>query len=180
MSSSAKSIPTIEPLIHVIRGQKVILDSDLARLYGVATGRLNEQVKRNKDRFPADFMFRLSVEESHSLISQNAISKVGRGGRRQIPLVFTEQGAVMAANVLNSNEAVRMSVFVVRAFVRMREVFLSRKELAEQLTVLEKKLTDRLDVHEVAIVDVLQRLMDLLEPPPSPPVPPKGPIGFHP
>lgn len=86
----------------------------------------------------------------------------------------------MAANVLNSNEAVRMSVFVVRAFVRMREVLLSRKELAEQLMALEKKLTDRLDVHEVAIVDVLQRLMEILDPPSPPPLPAKGPIGFHP
>lgn len=110
----------IETLIQLIRGQRVILDSSLARLYGVTTARLNEQVRRNADRFPPDFMFRLTRPEFAALISQNATSKTGRGGRRKLPMVFTEHGAIMAANVLNSGRAIQISVFVVRAFVRLR------------------------------------------------------------
>jgi hypothetical protein len=166
----------IEQLIHVIRGKKVILDSDLARIYGVSTGRFNEQVKRNAHRFPGDFMFRLSAREYQGLMSQFAISKIGRGGRRKLPYVFTEHGAVMAANVLNSPAAVQMSVFVVRAFVSMRAALVERKELFDVLSELEKKLTERLDAHEIAIVDIVQRLLKLLEPPPPPP---RKPIGFH-
>ena len=109
------------------------------------------------------------------------MSKPGRGGRRTLPYAFTENGAVMAANVLNSPEAVRMSVFVVRAFVKMRELLGSTKELAKQLAALEKKLTARLDGHEIAIVDVLRRVMEILDPPPPPPEPetPKRRIGFN-
>jgi hypothetical protein len=102
-----------------------------------------------------------------------------RGGRRFLPYVFTENGAIMAANVLNSPEAVRMSVFVVRAFVQMRDLLGSTKELAKQLAALEKKLTARLDGHEVAIIEVLRRVMDILDPPPPPPEPPGREIGFH-
>src|SRR5437870_13650125 len=102
-----------EPVIRVIRGQRVILDSDLAKIYGTSTTRLNEQVKRNKNRFPSDFLFELTEHEWKSLMSQIAISKKGRGGRRKLPYVFTEHGAVMAANVLNSERAVAMSVYVV-------------------------------------------------------------------
>jgi ORF6N domain len=114
----------IESRIVLVRGQKVLLDADLARLYGVATGRLNEQVKRNRERFPGDFLFRLTKHEVTALRSQIAISKpaAGRGGRRYAPTAFTEHGAIMAATVLNSPRAVEMSLYVVRAFVRLREV----------------------------------------------------------
>jgi len=170
----------ISSLIRTVRGQKVILDSDLARIFGVPTFRFNEAVKRNRERFPADFMFQLTREEHSNLISQIAISS-SHGGRRKLPYAFTENGAIMAANVLNSPAAVRMSVFVVRAFVQMRELLGGTKELAKQLADLEKKLTARLDGHELAIVDVLQRLMQILDPPPPPPEPetPRRRIGFH-
>jgi hypothetical protein len=170
----------IEPFIHYIRGQKVILDVDLARIYGVTTKRFNEQIKRNQKRFPDnDFIFQLTDEEYFVLRSQFATSKAGSGGRRYLPYVFTEYGAIMAANVLNSPSAVKMSVFVVRAFLHMRTVLSRSKDLARELAQLEKKLTGRLDAHEVAIVDILRRMMELLEPPPDVPVPAKRPIGFH-
>ena len=150
----------IGSLIRTIRGQKVILDSDLARIFGVPTFRFNEAVKRNRKRFPADFLFQLTAEEFKSLTSQFAILKKGRGQHRKfLPYAFTENGAIMAANVLNSPEAVRMSVFVVRAFVQMRDLLGGTKELARQLADLEKKLSARLDVHETVIVDVLRRVM---------------------
>ena len=122
-------IEQIEEAIHFIRGERVILDADLARLYGVETRALVQAVKRNLQRFPKDFMFQLSLDEFKFLRSQIVISK-SRGGRRYMPYVFTEHGAIMAANVLNSQRAVRMSVFVVRAFVKLREIALGYKELA--------------------------------------------------
>jgi hypothetical protein len=180
MKKRAQIIPaeTIESRIQTIRGQKVILDADLAAIYGVTSKRLNEQVRRNARRFPSDFLFQLTRKEFVDLRSQIATSSPGHGGRRFLPYVFTENGAVMAANVLNSPRAVRMSVFVVRAFVQMRELLSGSKELALELKKLEAKLTDRLDLHESAIVDVLRRIMDLLDPPPGPPVPEKS-MGFH-
>jgi hypothetical protein len=170
-------VDKIESLIRTIRGQKVILDSDLAHIFGVPTFRFNEAVKRNRARFPDDFLFQLTSEEYSNLISQIAISS-SHGGRRKLPYAFTENGAIMSANVLNSPEAVRMSVFVVRAFVQMRDLLGGTKELARQLAALERKLTARLDGHEVAIVDVLRRVMEILDPPP-PPEPPRRRIGFH-
>ena len=119
--------------ILIVRGQRVILDSSLAALYGVSTGRFNESVKRNAGRFPADFSFRISDKEYASLMSQSAISKPVRGGRRKLPLVFTEHGAIMAASVLNSPRAIEMSVYVVRAFVRLREVLAGNEQLARKL-----------------------------------------------
>ena len=180
MKKRALIVPpdTVESRILTIRGQKVILDSDLAAIYGVTAKRLNEQIKRNLKRFPSDFLFRLTREEFVNLRSQFATSSSGYGGRRFLPYAFTENGAVMATNVLNSPQAVRMSVFVVRAFVRMRELLSGSKELAVELKKLEAKLTTRLDVHETAIVDVLRRIMELLDPPPAPPVPQKS-LGFH-
>jgi hypothetical protein len=176
----SNQIEVIAPVIRTIRGQKVILDSDLARIYGVTTKRLNEQVRRNAKRFPSDFLFQLTAEEADSLRSQIATLKSGRGQHRKfLPYAFTENGAVMAANVLNSPAAVRMSVFVVRAFVKMRELLGGTKELAKQLAALEKKLTARLDGHEVAIIEVLRRVMDILDPPPPPPDPARREIGFH-
>jgi len=155
----------------------VILDADLARIYGVPTRALNQAVKRNLHRFPDDFLFQLKVEESEDLKSQIVTSSL-HGGRRKLPYAFTENGAIMAANVLNSPEAVRVSVFVVRAFVQMRELLGSTKELAKQLADLERKLTARLNGQEVAIIEVLRRVMDILEPPPLP-EPPRREIGFH-
>jgi hypothetical protein len=170
---------SIESSIIEIRGSKVILDTDLAAIYGVQTFRFNEAVKRNRDRFPEDFMFQLTKEEVTSLISQNAMSKHGRGGRRTLPYAFTEHGAVMAANILKSPRAVQISVFVVRAFVKMREMLIEHRDLAKKLEDLEERLTKRLDIHETAIVEVLRQVMTLLTPPQNPPIKPKKKIGFH-
>jgi hypothetical protein len=181
-NTTLATVANITSVIRTIRGQKVLLDSDLALIYGVSTKALNQAIKRNIKRFPPDFIFQLTREESDSLRSQFVTLKSGRGQHRKfLPYAFTEHGAIMAANVLNSPEAVRMSVFVVRAFVQMRDLLGSTKELAKQLAALEKKLTARLDGHESAIVEVLQRLMNILDPPPPPPEPetPKRRIGFH-
>ena len=168
----------IQSRIQEIRGQKVIIDSDLARFYGVETRRLNEQVRRNKDKFPDDFLFPLTSQEVEVLMSQNAISS-SHGGRRKTTYAFTEHGALMAANVLNSSRAVAMSIYVVRAFAKMRGVLTDTHELAKTLAVLEAELKSRLDIHEAAIVDVLQRIMKILDPPPPPPESPPPEIGFH-
>jgi hypothetical protein len=166
----------VEPRIITIRGQKVILDADCSRIYGVPTFRFNEAVKRNRKRFPPDFMFQLKYQEVRSLTSQIAMSN-SRGGRRTLPYVFTEHGAVMAANILKSDYAVRMSVLVVRAFVRMRQILASGKELSASLAELEKSLTERLDGHEYAIFQILDRIMRLIDPPIKEELPPKR-IGF--
>jgi hypothetical protein len=170
----------IERLILVIRGQKVMLDYDLARIYGVPTKALNQAVKRNADRFPEDFAFQLAREEFEVLRSQIVTSKPrpGRGGRRYLPYAFTEHGAIMAANVLNSERAVAMSVYVVRAFIRLREVFAGNRVLAKKLADLERKLTARLDIHEEAILQVFAEIRTLLSPPPPQPEPKRRPIGF--
>lgn len=172
-------LPT-DPVARIvtIRGQKVILDSDLAAIYGVETFRFNEAVKRNHNRFPQDFMFQLTQEEFTALTSQNAISKTGRGGRRTPPYAFTEHGAVMAANILRSERAVQMSVFVVRAFIRMRAALAENRDLARKLAALEKEIKARLDVHESAIVDTLRRLMEIIDTP-ALPEPPRKQIGFQ-
>ena len=178
--------PSVESLIVTLRGQKVILDADLARIYGVPTRALNQAVKRNLGRFPLDFLFRATAEELDGMRSQFVIasdrSQTGTASKRNVrhlPYAFTEHGAIMAANVLNSARAVEMSVFVVRAFVKMRSAFSDSRELAQKLVLLEQELKARLDVHEVAIVDFLQRIMKILDPPPPPPVPPPPEIGFH-
>src|SRR5436309_4725734 len=120
-SEQSVAIEQIDGMIRLIRGVRVMLDRDLARIYGVPTFRFNEAIKRNRHRFPPDFMFQLTRKEFDSLTSQIAISKPGRGGRRTVPYAFTEHGALQAANVLRSPRAVQMSVFVIRAFVKMRE-----------------------------------------------------------
>jgi hypothetical protein len=184
----------IDSVIREIRGVRVILDSDLAMLYGVATKRLNEQFKRNRKRFPEGFAFQLTAEEAEALRWQIATipaaaakklnrSQIATGSQkhrdpRLHPYAFTEHGALQAANILNTPRAVQMSVFVIRAFVKMRETLLGTRELAKKLTALEKQLTRRLDSHEAAIVHVLQELMLILNPPPSPPAPPRPKIGF--
>ena len=169
---SMSDLSVVESRILTLRGQRVMLDSDLARLYGVPTHRFNEAVKRNGNRFPDDFAFPVTQEEFTSLISQNAISKSpGRGGRRTLPWVFTEHGAVMAANVLNSPKAVKMSVFVVRAFMKMREHLLTRVELEARLAQIENLLLS----HDESIRDLYRQIRPLLLPPPDLS---SNPIGF--
>jgi len=175
---SSLEIAPVEEWIRVIRGQRVILDVDLARVYGVPTRQLNQAIKRNLDRFPDDFAFQLEPQEVAALRSQIVISK-GRGGRRYVPIAFTEHGAIMAANVLNSPRAVQMSVFVVRAFIKMREVLAQNRHLAEKLEELERRLTGRMDVHEKAIVHILDEIKKLMEPLPPQPEPKRREIGFH-
>jgi phage regulator Rha-like protein len=162
----------VEGRILFIRGHKVLLDSDLAELYGVGVKRLNEQVKRNPDRFPADFMFLLTAEEYTALRSQIATSKPGRGGRRYASFAFTEHGAIMAASVLNSPRAIEMSVLVVRAFVRLREMLATNKELAAKVAELER----RLETHNGAIKHIVAAIKQLMQPPIRPP----RQIGFRP
>jgi len=179
MGERAKSISTdrLDSLIHEVRGQKVMLDVDLARLYGVPTRRLNEAVKRNRERFPEDFAFQLARQEVANLMSQIAISSSGHGGLRKLPWAFTEHGAIMAATVLNSPRAVQMSLFVVRAFVKMRSALTDSRETARKLASLEKELKERLAVQDAAIVTILQRVLDIIDPPAHPEPPPKR-IGF--
>jgi phage regulator Rha-like protein len=167
-------------LIHEIRGQKVILDRDLARLYGVETKNLNKAVRRNLDRFPADFMFQITFEEAHACLgSRFQFGTLKRGKNiKYLPYAFTEHGAIMAANVLNSPRAAQMSVFVVRAFVKMRAALSDNRDLARKLAALEKELKNRLNVHEAAIVTILQRVMAIIDPP-ALPEPPKKRIGFQ-
>ena len=159
---------TEDSMIYLIRGHKVMVDEDLARIYGVTTARLNEQVKRNISRFPSDFMFRLSKNEFNSLMSQFATSKIGRGGRRKMPYVFTEHGAVMLASVLNSPRAIQASIQVVKAFVRLREMLIANKELAEKLNSLEKKY----DKNFAVVFDAIRGLME-------PPVVKRRKIGYR-
>ena len=181
MSKALVTIPIerIEQRIYVIRGERVIVDGDLADIYGVTTKVFNQAVKRNIGRFPDDFCFQLTVDELESLRSQivtsnaevmrsqNATSKTGRGGRRYLPYVFTEHGALMAANVLNSPRAVEASVQVVRAFVRMRSMLASNAELSKKIESLEKKY----DGQFKAVFDAIKKLM-------MPKDKPKGGIGF--
>lgn len=167
-----ETIPTeyIAQAIRVIRNQKVLLDADLAALYGVETKRFNEQVKRNRARFPDDFMFQLTEAEFAALRSQSATSNTRRGGRRYLPYAFTEHGAIMAATILNSPWATEVSVYVVRAFIRLREVLASQEALVQRLDRLEVNLTE----HDQAISDILKALRQLM----MPPDPPKRQIGF--
>ena len=168
--------PDVARLIHSVRNQRVILDSDLASLYGVQTRALNQAVKRNGDRFPQDFMFHLREDEAAEVLrlrSQTVILKAGRGQHRKyLPYAFTEHGALMAANILNSPRAVAMSVYVIRAFVKMREDIAANAAILRRLAVIDRTLL----VHDVTLREVLQKLRPLLEPPPQLP---KPEIGFH-
>jgi ORF6N domain len=170
-------VEVIERRILLIRGHKVMLDSHLAELYEVPTFRLNEAVKRNRRRFPEDFMFQLGKEEAESLTSQFAMSKPGRGGRRTLPYVFTEQGVAMLilvdlareetlSTVLNSERAIAVNIGIMRAFVRLRQILATHKELAERLSAIEKRYDQQFKV----VFDILQQLME--------PEPAKRPIGF--
>jgi hypothetical protein len=160
------------PRIFTVRGLAVMLDSDLAMLFGVETKQFNRAVQRNANRFPPEFSFVLTREELADLRCQIGTSK-GRGGRRSLPQVFTEHGAIMAATILNSERAVAMSVYVVRAFVNMRQEFLANATLEGRLDKIEKTLL----THDAALRDVIQKLRPLLLPPPEPP---KRRIGFDP
>jgi hypothetical protein len=185
----AERTERLEPLIFMVRGRRVILDADLARLYGVSTGRFNEAFIRNRRRFPGDFSFRLTAEEYANLRSQIATSSFqhpnsngenqshsvtgsSHGGRRYRPWVFTEHGALMAANILRSEQAVRMSVYVIRAFVRLREALAANAAILKRLAEIDRTLLQ----HDGALRDIYRKLLPLLQPPPEPP---KRRIGFH-
>ena len=170
--SESLSTDNILPLIQTIRGQRLILAADLAKLYGIPTFRLNEAVKRNKVRFPSDFMFQLTRKEAleHST-SQIAILNAQGANIKHLPYAFTEHGAIMAANVLNSPQAVAMGVFIVRAFVQQREVIAANDAILKRLAEIDQTLLQ----HNAALRDVYQKLLPLLQPPPDPP---KPKIGF--
>ena len=184
MTSPIVAVDALSGRIHLVRGQRVMLDADLAELYGVSTKVFNQAIKRNIERFPADFMFQLTAEEHDSLRSQivtsNAIDplrsqtvtlKSGRGQHRKyLPYVFTEHGAIMAASVLSSPQAVEMSVFVVRAFIQLRELLASNRELADRLDDLERKLSTH-DQAIAGLIDAIRRLTSV-------PAKPSRPIGF--
>jgi len=165
-------VERIEHAIRLIRGQKVILDRDLAELYGVETGALNRAVKRNMDRFPLDFMFQLTADETQNLRFQFGISSSAYGGRRYLPYVFTEQGVAMLSSVLRSKQAVQVNVAIMRAFVRLREALALHKELARKLNQLEKKI----EGHDTAIQSLFEAIRQLMAPPVREP---KPEIGFH-
>ena len=165
VTTKSSSAPASEPRILTIRNRPVLLDSDLAAIYGVETKALNRAVKRNAERFPEEFVFILEPQEVASLRRQIGTLKTGRGQHRKyLPYVFSEHGALMASTVINSPRAVQMSVFVVRACVKMRETLAQNKELSAKLAELERTLTDRLDDHEQAIVHILGEIKKLMEP----------------
>ena len=166
-SKAALPAEVIEQKIYLIRGHKVLLDADLAELYGVTTGNLNLAVRRNPKRFPQDFMFQLSRQETQSLLLQNARAK-GRGGRRTPPYAFTEQGVAMLSSVLNSERAIEVNITIMRAFVRLRSMLASHADLARRLEKLEQKYDDQLK-------DVFEAIREMMEPEP---VPPARRIGF--
>jgi len=181
--SSLLPLETITHHILLLRGQKVLLDTDLAILYDVPTKRFNEQVKRNLERFPADFMFQLSEEEWTALRSQFATLKSGRGQHRKyLPFAFTEHGAIMAATILNSPRATEVSVYVVRAFVRLREVLASNKELSKRLDDLEQTTEAMALQHDSFARNTraqLKQVFDAIRELMTPPEPQKKrPIGF--
>jgi len=166
-----REIDRFSPRIFTVRETPVVLDSDLALLYGVTTGNFNKAVQRNAARFPEEFSFVLKRQEVTNLIFQIGTSR-GHGGRRKLPRVFTEHGAIMAATILNSERAIAMSVYVIRAFVIMRQEFLANATLEARLEKIEKTLLS----HDTALRDVIEKLRPLLLPPPEPP---KPRIGFH-
>ena len=168
-----KPIERITAKILHIRGQRVMIDADLAELYGVPTKRLNQQVRRNLARFPADFMFQLSRTEKQEVVAYcNHLEKLKFS--KVLPFAFTEHGAIQAANVLNSAQAVEVSVYVVRAFVQLRELLGSNKELAQRLNELEQRIERKLESHDKAISGLIGSLRQLM----TPQQPKKRPIGF--
>ena len=160
----------VDSRILVLRGHRVILDADLAELYGVQVRHLNQQVQRNAKRFPPAFRFQLSAQEFKILRSQSVISSDGHGGTRYRPYAFTEHGAIMAATVLNSDRAIEMSVFVVLAFVRMRRAIAANRHILSKLAEIER----RLKTHDADIQDLMDAIRELI----NPPDPPRRRIGF--
>jgi hypothetical protein len=171
--SKPTPVPDVQGLVLTLRGKRVLLDSDLARLYGVPTKVFNQTIQRNARRFPDDFVFQLTEDEFESLRSQIVTSKAGRGGRRYSPCVFTEHGAIMAATLLRSERAIRMSVFVIRAFVQMRETIAVNATILKRLAEIDKTLIE----HDDALRAIWHQLQPLLQPPSEPP---KRRIGFLP
>jgi hypothetical protein len=176
--ANAKSLAQVERITHaifVLRGHRVLLDAELSLLYGVPTKVFNQAVKRNFKRFPADFMFQLTTDEVNALRSQIVTLKRGRGQHpKYLPYAFTEHGAIMAATILNSPRAVEMSLFVVRAFVHLRELLGSNKELARRFAQLEARLDKKLGEHDEAIAAILSAIRELMQPP----APKRRGIGF--
>ena len=162
-ASSPVAIEAIANRIITLRGERVLLDADLAALYGVETRRLNEQVRRNRRRFPPDFIFRLTGKELENLMSQFATSRWG--GRRKLPLAFTEHGAIQAATILNTRRAVEVSVYVVRAFIQLRGVLAANRELARRLDELEARIERKLSTHDRVIAEILDAIRKLMTPP---------------
>jgi hypothetical protein len=169
-SLSRVSVQLIERRIYLIRGHKVMIDVDLAELYDVPTYRLNEAVKRNRRRFPSDFMFHLSKKEAESLTSQFAISKKGRGGRRTLPYAFTEQGVAMISSVLKSERAIEVNIAIMRAFVKLRQMLESNEELNRKFAAVIRKLATH-DKYFTVVFDELKKLNE-------PPAPSRKQIGF--
>ena len=163
LTSLSVSVQLIERRIYLIRGQKVMLDFDLAELYGAPTRQLNQQVTRNKRRFPEDFMFRLTKEEAEALRSQFVISNIGRGGRRYLPRAFTEQGVAMLSTVLNSEQAIEVNIAIMRAFVRLRQMLETNEELNRKFAAVIRKLS----THDKYFRVVFDELKKLTEEPPS-------------
>ncbi len=174
VSTPALPLDAIQGQILIVRGHRVLLDSALAALYGVATKVLLQAVKRHKGRFPEDFMVRLSAEEFAALRSHSVTSNVGRGGRRYAPYVFTEQGVAMLSSVLNSPRAIAVNIEIMRAFVRLREAIASNQELARKFDELERRMEQKLSTHDQAIVGILKAIRELMTPPEHK----KRPIGF--
>lgn len=171
----AVRVVDVSRAILVVRGHKVLLDTELAALYSVSAKRFNEQVRRNRNRFPADFMFQLTAEESRALRSQFATLKSGRGQHRKyLPYAFTEQGVAMLSSVLRSARAIAVNIQIMRAFVRMRELLISNRELAEKLDQLEARLEKKLASHDEAIAAILSAIRELMSPTP----PRRRGIGF--
>lgn len=163
--SSDTSLVTIEEQIHLIRGRRVVLSTDLAKFYGVSAKRLNEQVKRNKERFPRDFLFQLTDQEVNSLRSHYATLEKGKGQHaKYLPFAFTEHGAVMAANVLNSPVAIEASILIVRAFIRMREVIYEHSDLKKRLQEIESRLAKGFATHEQELQEIRFLISQLEQP----------------
>jgi len=171
-SSLAVSIEFIERRIYLIRGQKVMIDGDLAELYGVPTKALNQQVQRNRKRFPEDFMFQLTKEESEILRSQFVTSRSGHGGRRSLPYAFTEPGVAMLSSVLNSERAIEVNITIMRAFIRLRQMLESNEDLNRKFAAVIRKLATH-DKYLKIVFDELKKLSER-------PTAPRKQIGFKP
>jgi len=181
VKKSAKAVAAISPmesLIHVIRDQKVMLDSTLAGLYGVPTKSLNLAVRRNRSRFPEDFMFQMDKEEAAALRFQTETSNTGRGGRRYLPYAFTEQGVAMLSSVLHSEHAAQMNVAIMRAFVRLRKIIASNKDLGSRIEKLEHGHERTASVIEILAEDIDRIAREVKEMKALPPVT-KRKIGFR-